>query len=110
MLTTAFTTYLTRPVSSGVMQATGRVVYRSRSQYISEAILHDSEANEIGRGSGIFVRGKTKLSDAMGYDSAQQRPAGTTALTGLSRRLQSHRRARRSKPARYPALMATPPQ
>ncbi|MDH4022162.1 MAG: thioesterase, partial [Gammaproteobacteria bacterium] len=32
VLTTAFTTYLTRPVSSGVMQATGRVVYRSRSQ------------------------------------------------------------------------------
>ena len=70
VLTTAFTTYLTRPVSSGVIKATGRVVYRSRSQYISEAILHDSEGNEIGRGSGIFVRGKTKLSDAMGYGSA----------------------------------------
>ena len=69
VLTTAFTTYLTRPVSSGVIKAIGRVVNKTKSQFIAEAVLQDADGNEIGRGSGIFVRGKTRLCDAMGYGS-----------------------------------------
>ena len=67
VLTTTFTTYLIRPVSSGVIRATGRVVNRTRSQFIAEAVLHDAEGNEIGRGSGTFVPGKTKLSGVKHY-------------------------------------------
>lgn len=67
VLTTAFTTYLTRPVSSGVMKASGRVVNKTKSQFIAEAVLQDADGKEIARGSGIFVRGKTKLCDALGY-------------------------------------------
>ena len=67
VLTTSFTTYLTRPVSSGTLRALGRVVNRNRSQFISEAILYDSEDNEVGRGSGVFVRSKVPLSEARGY-------------------------------------------
>jgi len=67
VLTTSFTTYITRPVASGKMKAIGRVVNMNRSQFIAESIVYDSEDREIGRGNGIFVRGKHKLVDAAGY-------------------------------------------
>lgn len=67
VLTTAFTTYLTRPVSSGKLRSLGRVVNRTRSQFIAESVVYDSEGKEVGRGSGIFVRGKLPLREARGY-------------------------------------------
>ena len=67
VLTTSFTTYLTRPVSSGSIRSVGRVVNRNRSQFIAEAVLSDSDGNEIGRGNGIFVRSKILLSETPGY-------------------------------------------
>jgi len=67
VLTTAFTTYLTRPVSSGKLRSVGRVVNRNKVQFIAEAIVYDSEGNEVGRGNGTFVRGKLPLKDAAGY-------------------------------------------
>jgi len=68
VLTTTFTTYLTRPISSGTLRSVGRVVHRSKSQFIAEAIAYDAQGREVGRGSGIFVRGKLALRDARGYD------------------------------------------
>ena len=35
VLTTSFTTYLTRPVSSGTLRSVGRVVNRNKSQFIA---------------------------------------------------------------------------
>lgn len=67
VLTTSFTTYLTRPVSSGRIRSVGRLVNRNRSQFIAEAVLYDSEENEIGRGSGIFVRSRLLLKELPGY-------------------------------------------
>ena len=67
VLTTTFTTYLTRPVSSGILRSLGRVVNRTKSQFIAEAVLYDSEDNEVGRGSGVFVRSKVQLTEARGY-------------------------------------------
>ena len=67
VLTTSFTTYLTRPVSSGSMRAVGKVVNKNKSQIIAEAIVYDSDDREIGRGNGIFVRSKVPLLDAQGY-------------------------------------------
>ena len=67
VLTTAFTTYLTRPVASGTLRACGRVVHSNRSQFIAESIVYDSEGKEIGRGNGIFVRSKNRLVEAKGY-------------------------------------------
>ena len=67
VLTTSFTTYITRPVASGKMKAIGKVVNMNRSQFIAESIVYDSEDREIGRGNGIFVRGKFPLVDAAGY-------------------------------------------
>lgn len=67
VLTTSFTTYLTRPVASGKIRAEGKVVNKNKSQFIAEAILIDEKGNEIGRGNGIFVRSKMLLVDAAGY-------------------------------------------
>jgi uncharacterized protein (TIGR00369 family) len=68
VVTTAFTTYLTRPVVAGKLKAIGKVVNKNRTQFIAEAIVYDSDDNEIGRGNGIFVRSKTLLIEACGYD------------------------------------------
>ena len=67
VLTTAFTTYLTRPVSSGRITSVGNVVNTTKSQIIAESVLRNDQGQEIGRGNGIFVRGKTRLVDALGY-------------------------------------------
>ena len=67
VLTTSFTTYLTRPVSEGRLRSVGKVVNRTKSQFIVEAVVYDSDGNEVGRGNGIFVRSKMRLNDAMGY-------------------------------------------
>jgi uncharacterized protein (TIGR00369 family) len=67
VLTTSFTTYLTRPVSSGRLRSVGRVVNQNKTQFIAEAVLSDSQGREVGRGSGVFVRSKLPLSEAMGY-------------------------------------------
>jgi len=67
VLTTSFTTYLTRPVSSGTLRSVGRVVNHNRSQFIAESVVYDSRGTEVGRGSGIFVRSKLLLSEAQGY-------------------------------------------
>jgi len=67
VLTTSFTVYLTQPVSSGSMRAVGKVVNSTKSQFIAESVVYNSEGKEIARGSGVFVRGKFKLADALGY-------------------------------------------
>jgi uncharacterized protein (TIGR00369 family) len=67
VLTTSFTTYLTRPVVSGTIRSVGRVVNRTRSQFIAESIVEDGDGNEIGRGSGVFVRGRQRLAEIPGY-------------------------------------------
>lgn len=67
VLTTAFTTYLTRPVSSGDMRSVGRVVNSNKSQFIAESVVYNSEKKEIARGNGIFVRSKILLSSTPGY-------------------------------------------
>lgn len=67
VLTTSFTTYITRPVTEGKMKAIGKVVNMNKSQFITESIVYDEQEREIGRGHGIFVRGKQKLIDVPGY-------------------------------------------
>ena len=66
LLTSTFTTYLTAPVSSGIIEAVGKVVHRGRNQWLAEAVAYNS-GQEIARGSGIFVRGKALLCGAKGH-------------------------------------------
>lgn len=67
VLTASFTTYFTRPVSDGSIRATGRVVHHGRSQILAEAVALDARGKEIGRGSGVFMRSRLRLSDLEGY-------------------------------------------
>ena len=69
VLTTSFTTYLTRPVSSGTLKAIGKVVNKNKTQFIAEAVVYDEQNNEVGRGNGIIVRGKFPLVQASGYSA-----------------------------------------
>ena len=43
------------------------VLNRNKTQFIVESIAYDSEGNEVGRGNGVFVRGKFLLSESRGY-------------------------------------------
>lgn len=74
VLTTSFTTYLTRPVSEGILRSEGKVVNRNKTQFIAESVVYDGDNNEVGRGSGVFVRSKWPLNGALGYPDAL-RPA-----------------------------------
>lgn len=67
VLTSTFTTYLLRPISSGIVKAVGRIVNASQSQYIAESVLYDVEEREIARGSGVFVKSKIALTPGIGY-------------------------------------------
>lgn len=67
VLTTSFTIYLMQPVASGSIRSIGRVVSRTRSQFIAEAVATDSVGNELARGSGMFIRSRIRLKDWLGY-------------------------------------------
>ena len=67
VLTVSYNVYFTRPVSEGVMKATGKVVQASRRLIIAESVVVDSEENEIARGSGTFMRSKINLTEEIGY-------------------------------------------
>ena len=67
VLTTSFTTYLTKPISSGTMKAVGKIANFNRTQFIAEAVVYNSRNQDVGRGNGIFVRSNKKLMDVAGY-------------------------------------------
>jgi uncharacterized protein (TIGR00369 family) len=67
VLTASFSVYLVRPVTEGVMVATGRVVSASRTLFTAEATVRDGRDRLVGHGSGSFMRSRTALVDAMGY-------------------------------------------
>jgi uncharacterized protein (TIGR00369 family) len=67
VLTVSFNIYLLRPVDQGVIKATGKVVNSTKTQYLAESVLYDAENREIARGSGVFVKGRVKLTPDIGY-------------------------------------------
>lgn len=67
LLTTAFNLHFTKPVRSGEVIAEGRWVSGRRRVFVAEAHLTDSEGEEIGRGTGTFMRSHIALSGLPGY-------------------------------------------
>lgn len=67
VLTVSLTSYLTRPVTEGVMKATGRVVHQSNRLIIADAEVCDSAGLQLARGTGTFMRSKIPLSSDIGY-------------------------------------------
>jgi uncharacterized protein (TIGR00369 family) len=69
VLTTSLTTYFTRPISAGVVKATGTVVSQTKTTFIAEAVLRDeSSGKEIARAHGLFTRSRIPLTEVSGYD------------------------------------------
>ncbi len=67
LVTSTFTTYLSRPVAEGQLAARGRVLNATRSQVLAEAVLYDEREREVARGSGLFVPGRMRYDEALGY-------------------------------------------
>jgi len=67
ILTTAFNLLLTRPLRAGLARAEGRWVSGRRRVFVAEASLIDCEGEEVGRGTGTFMRSQHALSALPGY-------------------------------------------
>ena len=67
LLTTSFNLHFTRPVKTGKVVAEGRWVSGRRRVLVAEAHLVDEEGEEIGRGTGTFMRSHIPLSSLPGY-------------------------------------------
>lgn len=67
LLTTAFNLHFTKPVRAGKVVAEGTWISGRRRVFIAEAHLIDEEGDEIGRGTGTFMRSHIALSGLAGY-------------------------------------------
>jgi uncharacterized protein (TIGR00369 family) len=74
LLTTGFNLFFSKPVRAGVVTAEGRWVSGRRRVFVAEARLVDAEGEEIGRGTGTFMRSRMALSSLPGY--AADGPSG----------------------------------
>ena len=67
LLTTSFNLHFTKPVRAGSVVAEGRWISGRRRVFVAEARLVDSSGEEIGRGTGTFMRSRIALSSLPGY-------------------------------------------
>ncbi|MEM6476684.1 MAG: PaaI family thioesterase [Pseudomonadota bacterium] len=69
LLTTSFNLHFTKPVRAGEVIAEGKWVSGKRRVFVAEARLIDEEGDEIGRGTGTFMRSRIALSGLPGYST-----------------------------------------
>lgn len=74
LLTTGFNLFFTKPVRAGTVTAEGHWISGRRRVFVAEARLVDEEGEEIGRGTGTFMRSRIALSSLPGY--AADGPSG----------------------------------
>ena len=67
LLTTAFNLLFTRPMRGGEVIAEGHWISGRRRVLVADARLIDSDGEEIGRGTGTFMRSGIALSGLAGY-------------------------------------------
>ncbi|MFK4004702.1 PaaI family thioesterase [Qipengyuania sp. NPDC077563] len=67
LLTTSFNLHFTKPVRDGTIIAEGRWVSGRRRVFVAESRLIDAEGDEIGRGTGTFMKSRIPLSGLPGY-------------------------------------------
>lgn len=67
LLTTSFNLHFSRPIRKGPVIAEGRWISGKRRVLVAEARLIDHEGEEIGRGTGTFMRSHIALSGLSGY-------------------------------------------
>ena len=71
LLTTSMNLHFVRPIKGGRVVAEGRWVSGRRRVLVAEARLVDADGEEIGRGTGTFMRSRIPLSGLAGYDPAR---------------------------------------
>ncbi|MFZ1743096.1 MAG: PaaI family thioesterase [Pontixanthobacter sp.] len=69
LLTTSFNLHFTKPVRVGRVVAEGHWVSGRRRVFVAESRLIDEEGDEIGRGTGTFMRSHIALSGLPGYSA-----------------------------------------
>lgn len=67
LLTTGFSLNFTKPVKAGQVRAEGRWISGRRRVFVAESRLIDAGGEEIGRGTGTFMRSRIALSGLPGY-------------------------------------------
>ena len=67
LLTTSFNLHFTKPVRGGEVFAEGRWISGRKRVLVGESRLIDDEGDEIGRGTGTFMRSRIPLSSLPGY-------------------------------------------
>ncbi|MCB5425385.1 PaaI family thioesterase [Altererythrobacter sp. CC-YST694] len=67
LLTTGFNLHFTAPVRGGRVIAHGRWISGKRRVFVAEANLTNEDGEEIGRGTGTFMRSRIALSSLPGY-------------------------------------------
>lgn len=72
LLTTAFNLHFTKPVRAGRVIAEGRWVSGRKRVLVAESRLIDADGEEIGRGTGTFMRSRIALSGLPGYAAKRQ--------------------------------------
>lgn len=70
LLTTGFNLHFTKPLRGGEVVAEGRWISGRRRVFIAEANLIDEDGDEVGRGTGTFMRSHIALSGLPGYRTA----------------------------------------
>ena len=71
LLTTSFNLHFTKPAKAGEVVAHGKWVSGRRRVLVAESRLVDAEGEEIGRGTGTFMRSRIPLSGLPGYGPAR---------------------------------------
>ncbi len=71
LLTTSFNLHFTKPVREGEVVAEGRWVSGRRRVLVAESRLVDADGDEIGRGTGTFMRSHIPLVSLAGYDPSK---------------------------------------
>lgn len=71
LLTTSFNLHLSKPIKGGTIVAEGRWVSGRRRVLVAESWLVDEEGDEVGRGTGTFMRSRIALSSLPGYSGQQ---------------------------------------
>lgn len=68
VLTVTFNVVLLRPLTEGIVTATGTLVNASRTLLVAESELRDHRGKLAARGSGTFSRSTIALGPGVGYE------------------------------------------
>ena len=71
LLTTSFNLHFTKPIKTGTVVAEGRWISGRRRVFVAESRLVDEEGDEIGRGTGTFMKSRIPLSSLPGYSPGE---------------------------------------